>query len=541
MNLNDNLIPGIKLNIVQLIIITLAFIVYIFSILPLSDWLIDDAGISFVFSRNLAAGNGLVTQPGMNPIEGYSNFLWVILMAVFYLVGLFEPYITSKIISCILVLGIFILLGKSVKKQSVTNYLLLFITLILIATSASFVIWTTSGLENPLYAFLIVLLWYLILNADAKNITQKQLFIFALISFGILITRPDGIVYILVLPIYLIGSNLYTKSFSFKKNGTLLIMYFLYAAGLIAALLLFRNLYFHDFFPNTYHVKGGPDSETILSIITLETEYLIKSQELLSTFTGKTIWLSFPILFLVWIIIISLKKTDFHRTFLTLLMYCFSLGVYLLLPIDWMGEYRFATPFYLFSAFVILFFFIDLFALTSKRYGKILLLLVGLAFVYSSAQENIPRLQTWHKTKKVSFARIANNYGFKFNNYAEKLNIKNGSFLVPDIGGTLYYSELKIYDLGGLCDPVIAKNRGKNQQKFYDYIFEEIKPTFIHTHGYFTVVSKFDEDNRFSEDYIPINEYPDTYAEKQIGRKIMSGDYIRKDAISSVEELSKIR
>ena len=33
-------------------------------------WIADDAGISFAYARNLAAGHGLVSQPGVTPVEG---------------------------------------------------------------------------------------------------------------------------------------------------------------------------------------------------------------------------------------------------------------------------------------------------------------------------------------------------------------------------------------------------------------------------------------------------------------------------------------
>ena len=34
---------------------------------------IDDAGISFSYARNFALGDGLVSQPGFPPVEGFSN------------------------------------------------------------------------------------------------------------------------------------------------------------------------------------------------------------------------------------------------------------------------------------------------------------------------------------------------------------------------------------------------------------------------------------------------------------------------------------
>ena len=40
----------------------------------------DDAFISFRYARNLVEGHGLVWNPG-EAVEGYTNFLWVLLMA----------------------------------------------------------------------------------------------------------------------------------------------------------------------------------------------------------------------------------------------------------------------------------------------------------------------------------------------------------------------------------------------------------------------------------------------------------------------------
>jgi len=43
-------------------------------------WVGDDAYISFRYARNLIEGNGLVFNPGER-VEGYTNFLWTVLMA----------------------------------------------------------------------------------------------------------------------------------------------------------------------------------------------------------------------------------------------------------------------------------------------------------------------------------------------------------------------------------------------------------------------------------------------------------------------------
>ncbi len=47
------------------------------------DWLCDDAFISFRYARHLAEGQGLRFNPGESPpVEGYSNFLWVVVLGL---------------------------------------------------------------------------------------------------------------------------------------------------------------------------------------------------------------------------------------------------------------------------------------------------------------------------------------------------------------------------------------------------------------------------------------------------------------------------
>ncbi len=63
--------------------IALLTIVLLFLYQALSYWaligpaVIDDAFISLRYARELAAGNGLVFNPG-DPVEGYTSFLWTL-------------------------------------------------------------------------------------------------------------------------------------------------------------------------------------------------------------------------------------------------------------------------------------------------------------------------------------------------------------------------------------------------------------------------------------------------------------------------------
>src|SRR5262249_57546373 len=58
----------------------------------------DDAFISFRYARNLGAGLGLVFNPGLERVEGYTNFLWVVLLAALQRVGL-RPEWSADVLS----------------------------------------------------------------------------------------------------------------------------------------------------------------------------------------------------------------------------------------------------------------------------------------------------------------------------------------------------------------------------------------------------------------------------------------------------------
>ena len=68
--------------------------------------LFDDAMISMRYARNLALGHGLVWNPGEVPVEGYTNLLWTLWLALLHLL----PVSLSKISLLVMISGAFILL-----------------------------------------------------------------------------------------------------------------------------------------------------------------------------------------------------------------------------------------------------------------------------------------------------------------------------------------------------------------------------------------------------------------------------------------------
>src|SRR5262245_17424916 len=108
-------------------------------------------------------------------------------------------------------------------------------------------------------------------------------------------------------------------------------------------------------------------------------------------------------------------------------------------------------------------------------------ILIGL-FVGVTLDQATKRSEQFAAQPATSLALVAEYFGDRYNQVAEALGLDSASLLTVNQGGTLLASRLKVFDLGGLCDRTIARTIGRDQQAFYDYVFEQIRPTFIEVH-----------------------------------------------------------
>ena len=135
-------------------------------------------------------------------------------------------------------------------------------------------------------------------------------------------------------------------------------------------------------------------------------------------------------------------------------------------------------------------------------------------------------------------ARIAEYFGHRYNRVAEALGLDSATLLTVNQGGSLLYSKLGVFDLGGLCDRTIARTIGRDQQAFYDYVFEQVRPTFIEIHGGWIKIAALDADPRFQRDYVAIKER--IVHENGVPR-LRSADFVRRDVLRGpVERLTSI-
>lgn len=514
----------------------LPYLVFLAHALLFGGWIVDDAGISFAYARNLAEGHGLVSQPGMPPVEGFSNFLWMIAFVPAMLVRLFHPILVPKLASLALIAGSFFLLDRSLAVLTAGRRAVSLVTLLLLAVCTPFVIWTVSGLENPLYVFLLCLLLWLIVRERGAASNRIPLAAGA-VAAGLALTRPDGAVFAALYPLLTLTTQGWRSAF-----GRIL-RYGVALAVLLGGFLLFRWTYFGDLVPNTFYAKGGPNAGVYVDLVTLQPQMMSKAFGLLESVAGQGNVLLLAALLVATAFLIGRRGFGWGHGVLLVFAY-FGAVPYLLLPFDWMEEYRFATP---------LFPFLYAYAVAvAATLGEMLFpdpdrrrlpaLAAGLAAVGLSLTLFAGRSVLFSAAPTVPFTEVVEKFGVRYNNFADLLGLRQASILLPDVGGTLWTSRLRVYDLAGLIDPVIARSLNKRPAIFYDYVFDQAKPTFIHTHHYWTFQAALDGDPRFARDYMPLFHYVEpAVRERAQGFPLRSGDFVRRDAVAgklrAVEEI----
>jgi hypothetical protein len=515
-----------RLSPIAILTVLIPCLVYAIHALQLGTWVVDDAGITFAYAKNFAGGYGLVSQPGMSPVEGYSNFAWLLLLTPFFWLNIFDPAITPKIISFVLVAGTFTVIYQVLKPFSQRRWITL-AALTLTALNTPFVVWTISGLENALYVFLVsLMIWYTVRIAFEGETEVRKAVWLGLLAAMTAMTRPDGLAYILAFPAILIPA----RQITWQRKGLLIIACVTTFGAIYGVFILFRLAYFGAPLPNTYYMKGGPEFKDVINLLTLQTPMLEKAQRLLKSAVGGfgyllPLYLAGGSLYLIF----TRKWTG--RAWAILVYTLCSLSLYLLLPPDWMTEYRFATIFfmmlYLFSALIIA---TALEKLTARVVTPVLAALT-LAAIVGSIGLFSPRTQAFSRNPTVPFQGVKEGFSDKLDWYKQALGLETASVMLPDVGGVLYYSDVLVYDLAGLTDRMVARYLGKTIYRpgFYEYVFETVRPTFIHTHGFWTQLTRLEDDPRFMQLYAPICAYTDPWVEQNYKIKRLSGDFVLRE------------
>jgi hypothetical protein len=445
----------------------------------LGGWMIDDAAITFAYSQNLMLGNGLVLHPNLPPEEGYSNTLWMLLVALPLLVGV-EVSVAAKI-GCVLAgaaaiaIAFWLTLQNAGPRLSLRNVLLF----ALVATGAPFIIWSASGLETALQALLFVIV---VLGAQRGD---GGIWLATVALCGLILTRPESP--LMVASVTAFWGLHHWRQYGFSgvfKLWPLVVLPLL----VTLALLAFRLWYFGDPMPNPYYIKGtGRNFWSVL----WGGRYV-----LLWLLTGFT-----------FVVVPFVLLCDPRRWSLVAVVagaiLVGQLGFLAFSGGDWMAGYRFIAPVLPVLAFLLVYANCTGDSRWATYIPRLTLLAIPLL-----ALGSVRQLAQFEVNPATPISRVSElAYGIK--DVADRMGISNPTVAHHDAGGISYEVGLQLLDLGGLGNRYIAKNFNY-PRRIWEYVMVEQQPDFIYGSvvvGFAAKRSEFYKSKKFAEDYVKL-EFP---------------------------------
>ncbi|RPI17011.1 MAG: hypothetical protein EHM58_10705 [Ignavibacteriae bacterium] len=413
----------------------------------------DDSFITYRYVKYFTEGHGLVFNIGER-VEGYTCFLWVILLSFVKLLGFnfISLSQTLGIIFSLLTLYFTFRISTDIfpKGRSLLyNAVFSLGAVILLMSNGAFAYWTVSGMETGMFGFLVTLGLYLYLKEiNTKNNTFPYSFVIFLLAS---LTRPEGNLIFAVTVLHKMYITLRANTDETKSKVNLLFSrknIIWLSAYIIPALIymIWRYSYYGYLLPNTFYAKTGSSWEYFKSGF----DYFLDFAKTYGLY-GLLLIVSF----------FTLRKKEWFNNYLYLILVFYVFTIYVIvIGGDVLRPARFFVP--LMPVFYILVQegFAQLFAMFEKKnsysgsiaLGVIAIIVIGY-ITYKPQYEQIKKYSelenglvdkmrisgTWLKTKSTEAGRPL-------------------TVAATTIGAISYYSDVTLIDMLGLTDKEIAHN-----------------------------------------------------------------------------------
>ncbi len=217
-------------------------------------FLTDDAHITFRYISNHLRGYGYTwNPPPFRPVEGYSNFLWMVLLeGVWRLTGIAPPS-SANWISLALGCGSLwisaLVMWRMRLPPNLSRIRFALVGFVLLGTisNRTFLTWMSSGLETALFVWLVLawaasLLW---LDHDAN---PRHLWFASVAAGACALTRPDGLLFALATVVLGVSCLRHGRPYG-RWIAALLPL------AAVPLHLVWRHAYYGEWLPNTYYAK----------------------------------------------------------------------------------------------------------------------------------------------------------------------------------------------------------------------------------------------------------------------------------------------
>ena len=393
----------------------------------------DDSFITFRYVRHLVDGHGLVWNLGER-VEGYTTFLWTILLAVPGVFGL-ELESSARLLGIAAgLVALFLLWRLSIRlSRPAASPLIPLTAVALTVANSSIAYWSVSGMETPLFTALLVGSALAFLHERDTTFFWTP-FLFLLVS----LTRPEGTLLFGLTALFFALERLARRQAIREMLPQAARLLGFYAVP-FALFMGWRLVYYGHLFPNTYYAKAGFSAE----YLTAGWEYLLL---FLRTYMLEGALLAVPVAFLLW------KRRTPEILYLLLLSLGYSAYI-VSVGGDVLHAFRFFVPvlpfFYLFVQETL----VGLTAMVSRTpaTGRWLPVAAGVLLAYSTFSQPYAYVrEKW--TMEIGLVD-------KMTSTGRWLAANSDSSTVvaaTTIGALGYYGGVTLVDMLGLTDSTIA-------------------------------------------------------------------------------------
>lgn len=215
----------------------------------------DDAFISFQYARNLADGRGLVWNRSER-VDGYTNFLWTVLMAIPIKLG-WSPIEFSMRAGLVCLLGVLIIAWRLSARCLLTRGQSM-IMLLVLGTNYSFSAWATGGIGTmmqTLVATALVLAAAKIVEGPWPPRDAGLILVSLLAAIGLLV-RLDTAVFVAVAGAAVL-MTIVRRSAGSVERAKRIFWLIAPAASIVFGWLAWKLSFYGTIFPNTFYARVG--------------------------------------------------------------------------------------------------------------------------------------------------------------------------------------------------------------------------------------------------------------------------------------------
>lgn len=470
MNASSTLVRFFKQKHLYFVFFAIGITVLLLHTTHMGWFICDDAYITLRYAQQWAFEGAPFFNATGNPVEGYTNFLWMAIFALVHMLRLNASLfaLLASTISGVSVLFGLVFLFNILLPEHEHRFLRIASTIFLILLTvcfAPFAFWVSTGMETM---FFTALLLFSVIAVLRFSPTRKSTIITSLLWSAVALTRPEGVLLGLWAFTVLIFFPFRNEGFRSRVSRYAAVALTMFVS-IVLTHLLWRYFTYGQWLPLTYYAKVSGINPTF---------FVRHGAAYVRAFVS--VFFLIPLVIASIIAIFSARthaKTGRARWFLATMILLFTVHV-IRSGGDFMAMFRFLIPIWpLFSALAVVGIVetaLWLFRLSfiqklcnSTILTAILLVTIGLPIVISSwrfEQNSIaserPQFMMESVAGMIHFAQDRARIGSILRKVLPK-SVRDNTFMVVGGAGALSYESRigRIIDTFGLLDPEVAHMR----------------------------------------------------------------------------------